>query len=1088
MSVTTTVTSTGTNYKDGYYNADYPDGSHYVGWDANKVRAEVFSFATGDWPVSHLYFELSSRVRQGSDIALRFAISTSKTAYVNASGPNVGYYLYDNRGTDIDINLSPNTTYYITVFPGIDRSEGWGLLGVGNPDDGNSFTLWMTEIDRTRCTPPTTLTLNKSIAVPGTSATLTWSGAKGGTNTTISGFEVLYRNTVSGEYATLGTTTNTYYTVTAPPQNARGSSYYFKVKTLSAQGSEYDSVESAASTGLKANTEPQPPTVSVNRDTVPSRGEGKRGVTFTVNPGSDPDNQTLTLAYSINNNPTKYKFTSPLTTGDITSNTTYYFYTYDGLEYSSRTYKTIHVNTLPTIENAQGTSVQTYTVQGGSGIEQYQYGYASGITPLVTVNKAGTITVGIEYYSSDDTSIQVWGRNKGLVDYNYRTIQEVTVDSPRTVNLGDYNIHQYINLGSTNIHWRVYYRINDGVEVSDWKYYPNGTDEQGPYYAIAHAPTLLDSNIFNQNNERHDISGTKHKEIWKEVTFKVPHDTSVPNTTATAEVTANGSTTPLPVSSVVTSTANNFRYISIYLPDGIASGAEVTITAQMKDTSNSITKSVTATVHETKIASIGNKLNSEFRMVKPFTASGKFTVTTAWPFGNHTVINSETLGDYNCSTVLNSSVKLRVYGDKSDSSSARLLQGWNTQRSGDYLIGEFNKNAVYYWDHRWGIDVYSGTHPFYYRLEIKNLFGKTITTDWIEGTLDFREPVQSPTISSDSDSIQYSFDGSVWNNFNPSTQKIQKGIYLKFKCNFGLYTTDEVKVTFSYKKNGMRYYISCYEEGSPQSLAKSITYSASSLNRASNMTVAQNTKEYVYYVNTEINDSFARDWCFIFTNTGSNASTDPAPETTKITNVTRQTKPNINLITCITNDDYDISYSFTMSDEGYDKSVQGNSLAYYLSDGTTDLTGAFNPTHEQGTTTYQGIVEATTTGWDVKTICIKTISTVGGLDPQNHPLVETYYSNAIIVYYATPTVAYRKNQLGINTNTPDSDAIVDIHQSTGRNVILIQGLDATDPSNPIPTKFKIDAATGKIEFYTVDTQNDTDILKYTIDLFNGILS
>ena len=119
-------------------------------------------------------------------------------------------------------------------------------------------------------------------------------------------------------------------------------------------------------------------------------------------------------------------------------------------------------------------------------------------------------------------------------------------------------------------------------------------------------------------------------------------------------------------------------------------------------------------------------------------------------------------------------------------------------------------------------------------------------------------------------------------------------------------------------------------------------------------------------------------------------------------------------------------------------------------------------------------VAATTTGWETKTISVKTVSVVTGL----YTNTKTYYSNSIIVYQISPTVAYRKNQLGINTDEPESGAILDIHQSTGRNTILIQGLDA----NSVPTKFEIDVRTGEIKFYS------NDVLQKTINLAKGFLT
>ena len=152
-----------------------------------------------------------------------------------------------------------------------------------------------------------------------------------------------------------------------------------------------------------------------------------------------------------------------------------------------------------------------------------------------------------------------------------------------------------------------------------------------------------------------------------------------------------------------------------------------------------------------------------------------------------------------------------------------------------------------------------------------------------------------------------------------------------------------------------------------------------------------------------------------------------------------------------------------MSDNG-----GADTLTNYLSDGTNELTNALSGT--------SGNIQAKEgfRDWEVKTVSVKSVSVVTGLITNT----KTYYSNAIIVYQISPTVAYRKNQLGINTNNPNSEAIVDIHPATGKNTILIQGLD----NNLTPTKYEINTATGQIKFYFNNT------LQSTIDLKNGILT
>ena len=66
-------------------------------------------------------------------------------------------------------------------------------------------------------------------------------------------------------------------------------------------------------------------------------------------------------------------------------------------------------------------------------------------------------------------------------------------------------------------------------------------------------------------------------------------------------------------------------------------------------------------------------------------------------------------------------------------------------------------------------------------------------------------------------------------------------------------------------------------------------------------------------------------------------------------------------------------------------------------------------------------------------------------------------SNDIIIYGITPTVAYRQNHLGINTSTLQDDSILTIAPTSGRNIIYLQKVGSAD------TTFKINLATGTLE-------------------------
>lgn len=1038
----------GISYKGGNLN---PGGSHMIGWDNGSVRAEVYSFTTGSWPITHIkWYGPPSSVYQGSDIPVRYVIDTEP--HPSYHGTSYGTTLKKNADNECDVNLERNTTYYFTFFPGVDRNSGsWGLLNFGyTPQSDNWFSVWSTEDNYSSCTAPTKITLSSTIQKPGQNVTLSWSGATAGNNLSIIGYYIYRSNSQNGSYTQIAYTSGTSYSVTTP--STRGDTYYYKIVTRSSYiDSSYNSPLSNASNGLKANTLPGAPTVSVNRSIVPSTGGS---VTFTVTPGSDSDGQTLTLAYATSSGGTKTAFTSPSTV-NFTQATTYYFYTYDGLEYSSSsTSQSITVNTKPSITNLS-CAIGTYRALGGSGAENYQLGYANTITPTISTNdKIGIVTVELEYYSSNDTA--TWNSSS----VSRIVMQQSTISSSSSVLLNSSNIHQYVTLGTTNVHWRIRLKLNDGIEDSDYVYFPTYNNGNTVYYAIARPSPLLDT--FNQFSDS-NITGTTAGQVWRYIRLKIYNDSSATNVSVTA--TANDSAITASAATSIDE-SETYRYVDVTIPDNLSGGATINITVQLKDSvvNTLVTKVVNATVTETKIPNLGN-LTHGAGTIKPFTDTGAFNILTGWPFGSYVALDDTTLEAYNCSTTVSNAIRFVHSSSNSGDGANRVIKTLTWARNGDNITTLMNRQDAYGWEHELGISTYSGSRTYYCRIEIVNLFGKITATPWLSRTFNFKEKAQSVAIST----VQWSEDATNWTTLG-ANDKIQEGIYLKFDCSFGLYTTDEVTVSILLDNNNSGNYnsVECYEYGDPTRITP-VTYSNTELTRATDRTIKTNTKSYVYHITNEIADTTDRKWKVQVKNTG--GTTNSSQKSTK---VERQCAPTLVFNSCTIEDNY-FTYAFTLTDSGFDTTNPNNSLTNYLWDGTDNATQALS----DSSGTVQSILS---TGWEVKTISVKSVSVVTGLITNT----KAFYSNSIIVYQLAPTVAYRKNQLGINTKTPDSNATVDIHQASGKSTVLIQGV--TTDGNLTPTKFELNVSTGEIKFYLYDTQNETYELKNTIDLLNGILS
>ena len=881
----------------------------------------------------------------------------------------------------------------------------------------------------TSCSAPTSVSASGYVS-PSGSFTVSWSGASGGTNNSISSYQIYWRITSNGAAPTTSTYTGTKNVTSTSSSGSttitlssatRGYKVVCGVVTRGKAGSSYYSIIKTGGS-VTVNHLPDVPKVSASAIRVPSTGGT---VKFTVSAGSDEDRQSRTLYYATSSTGNKTLFTSPLSKF-ITSDSTYYFYTYDGLEYSSAKIISITLNTQPSISSVTANAVSTYSALGGTGIIGYQKGYAYAMQPKITVNKTGTLKIAVEMENSNTTSSTTeYGYIYSLPDYSLTSISNVGLYS--------YNIHEAVvkkfseaTRQSTNIKWRLKFILNDGCEDSTAVYCP----DNGYYYTIARAPTLTASyNQFANSN----ITGTNSGQVWRRVRMKFYNDTSV--TTISVAATADG----IEVSpTLTTSVTDTFRYVDVTLPDNIAGGSAIVITASLTNASASITKKVTCNVTESPAPTMGS-ITHGASTIYPFTGTGTYQVSTIWPFGSYSTLDSTTLSAYNCSTTVSDAIKFIHASDTSGANQVVKTLTWG--KSGDNLTTIMDREMAYGWNHELGYSTYVGSKIYYCRLQITNLFGKTFTSNWLFRYFNFNERAQTPTIST----VQWAKTNTAstsWETFQTgaSGDAVQESLYLRFGLTFGLFTEDKVTVNLRLTNDA----------GTNTVLTQE--FQANELLRATDRTAVSNTIYFIYGPVSNISTSNNRTWTV---SVKTNRAVVTSDET--IMRVQRQTAPTINFLTCSTSQNYDLTYQFTQTDTG------GGVITNYLYGDDSNLSGALTGT--------SGTVHSLITGWDVKSICIKSVSTVTGLITRT----VTYYSNYIIVYQLSPTVAYRKNQLGINTNTPTSDAVVDIHQSTGANLILFQGLD----SNNNAVKFEINILDGMIKYYVNGT------VKHILDMANG---
>lgn len=325
-------------------------------------------------------------------------------------------------------------------------------------------------IPYTKCGAPTSVKASGYITPSGT-FTVSWSGATAGHANAISGYRVYYSLTKEGTAPTIET--KTYKDV-----NALTSSTTFTLSNADrkwkvvcgvvAKGS-VSGYDSDIKTGgnVIINSQPGVPNVSVDKTIVPSTG-GE--VEFTIEAGSDANSsQTRTVYYSTSATGSKKQITTTTNSTwsqTIEATTTYYFWTYDGLEYSNLyVSKTIEKNTKPEITNVAISGPVLASINANTS---YEY----RIAPKITVtSENGQSSKSYEYYIDYGTSISSLNSRKDISTSDSATSK--IISDIRTYGLG----HE-----DSGVFYKITVKCNDGVEDS--------AEKSSDIYYITKVPSL----------------------------------------------------------------------------------------------------------------------------------------------------------------------------------------------------------------------------------------------------------------------------------------------------------------------------------------------------------------------------------------------------------------------------------------------------------------------------------------------------------------------------------------------------------------------------------------------------------------------
>ena len=324
--------------------------------------------------------------------------------------------------------------------------------------EGTTSKDWSLETNYpyTSCTAPSIKSITPAIQKPGGKITISWEGGSGGKANPITSYNVQYK-IGSGSWSSAQSTTSTSKDITLPTNATRGATITARVMSVGTV-SGYDSSYSSAGGSGRVNNLPGAPTVkSIDKTLIPSTGATVNFELTAGGVGTGDTGQTGSLYYATSSTGTKSVCNANFSP-TVGATTTYYFWTYDGLEYSSSyASQKITVNTKPTVSlSISGTKAnnETATFTKGSNGQSTGNTYTFGFTynnkdyTLASAQTATSYSIGdmrkrlsdkLNSLTDNTTySYKFWVyRNDGIEDSDKAISSNTTLSIPKFTLLND---------------------------------------------------------------------------------------------------------------------------------------------------------------------------------------------------------------------------------------------------------------------------------------------------------------------------------------------------------------------------------------------------------------------------------------------------------------------------------------------------------------------------------------------------------------------------------------------------------------------------------------------------------------------------
>ena len=881
----------------------------------------------------------------------------------------------------------------------------------------------------TNCTAPSRVSsTSSSVITPGT-LSVNWTEGTSGVDNAIKNYTVYWLvSSTSGQLPTTswysGKEVISGLSYSIPIQeDDRGK--YISVKVQS--NATYNSPISNDYISRSVNSLPNRPSVSFTSKTIPST---QASVTITnispgnLNFGSKSGSVYWARTSDGNREVVSGKEITDNTLGDLEQGSSkyYYFWTYDGLEYSSSpTIVTITKNIKPTITvditSSKNSIVKVENSEISNVLETIKFN-------VIAQNKACYYTLKIlrgvgadekTLYTLKSDSYLSGSGNSDTPSFNIRSLG---------LSEGDFYFH---------------FACNDSIESGDSII----KDNNGVYYYSPSLPTFSNNTTYNQFSES-KVPGTNSTDFYQNLRFVSSHydsylydngtfrlDTSSNETISyTVSKSTSSENPPKKIFYDVTVTSDlvpgqTYDFFPTLQLSGLTSSALV---SRRRTPALDPTPSSGSILYIKPFTDGWNKAED-----KPATSSKKISISKG-SFVGGTLDNSF----YNYYNIDKNSKWWKseiLISDNQKIDISTLPK--KDSISGDYYERNFSITGSTFFNKIPSGVSKTGTLTCALKNTITNRFGQTISKQSSIVTLDFNENPEIINISKTANNTDYLYEDGT----------------LQLEYKYRTYSKNKISYSYLINRNDGNGVVTYGDIGTNEDLTPPVFGTGRLLSEIVNIKIGEITGSGPCLFNIRFYDGNSTSY-----DTKFNISCKRI----------RFVNPTISFEKATYNKEgnnlYSVNCQYFISDYGYDlKQLDDKIFSISKESLTLNLSKKESITPSTGDAVFH--LDNEIVDFEIGRLTLTTTIIYNG-----HSITKSSTSNDLIIYGITPTIAYRQNHLGINTSTLQDDSILTIAPTSGRKIIYLQKYGSTDT-------FKINLATGALEGFIFNFNIDCGEIK-----------